>query len=1111
MLFSRTLPLGALAPAFLTAPLYADSAHNLPVLEWVQDLEVRDRQGHELKIKSLTATINSVGPYTETLMHFALSNESKRQKQGEFIFTIPKGARISQLNLEVNGKMREGVSHPKKLARIAYERTVSRRIDPALVEYLTPTTVLVKVFPIPAEGLKEVSIGYIEKLEKKDGAYRYSLPLQINHTVEKFEVKIADESLLRQVSKVKTKYHTVPDDRPNKDTLFTANNWKPHKQKIEFALTPSDKAEKVTFRDRDNNLYYWIDQPLVVDEKTSPLATDFNLVWDTSLSTLGQDREKLISTLDALFQKNPDCKVTLYLMNHQFVNSGSYNIKNGNWKDLRTKLLKTTPDGASIFQPSKILDQKIPTILCSDGRFQIEHNTRFAPTAPLFLLNANKQKCSNAMKRVLESSGGDSVHLLGKAPKAVIETICKPAPSITPSQDNGSTLWLDYQPNTMRVAALGATRTGDPIKLSINDKPLTIPLEGSQTNSLVKKIWAHQELDRIERFASAQDAHGHIKKHWLFTRTSSLIVLDRFQDYLTYNIAPPEPELKAKYNRLKMASNYKGFSPEHAWNNMVKWDEKQHLWIDSFLQQEYFRLLKWSNAQKTVFKGKSLAGTNNKEINDWLQNCKTTLLERPNPDLGRTAQNTYMKKVHATFGLREKVFSTPVKANATQKVSVRGAVKTRGLVDLNKGCNTLLEAVYKAGLLDGPDTLITVELYRNGRKTTYSTFSSEYTPVRLLPGDMLVVLGSWRNSSLGAGGFANDPFGGDSMSAGPDSSAPAVAPTPSPKAGRVRNKGIDLERNQKTDHTISPPTTINKEVDVERLVANYLAEVPETTMLYGAIPNLKKLNRSDQLHAIYLKLRLKHLHNANFYLQFAKLLHEENLNDASERILSNALEINGHEIGVKQSLARSAWALGLNKYAHRLLTSLVQAHPSSAEYHWDLAQVDIAMGNNKAAIENLWKIVHGKGAVPESNYVPLALNLLSQLGAFKAIKLQLIKDQKFDCDIRVVATFTHPSSSILAVTTPMDFHLTKHSTHSDYGDRWQGSTVGHGVQEFTIKRAVPGKYRITIGNDREKLSHRTGHVVLDVYRNWQRENQTHERIIHPLNSKTPLNEIITIK
>jgi Ca-activated chloride channel homolog len=104
------------------------------------------------------------------------------------VFPLAAGQTVAGYELEVDGRMREGVVVPKQTARVAFENTVRQQIDPGLAELTRGNVFRTRLYPIPAQGRKRVALIIEQALDDGGDHYRYLLPLAFRQTVQRFEV-----------------------------------------------------------------------------------------------------------------------------------------------------------------------------------------------------------------------------------------------------------------------------------------------------------------------------------------------------------------------------------------------------------------------------------------------------------------------------------------------------------------------------------------------------------------------------------------------------------------------------------------------------------------------------------------------------------------------------------------------------------------------------------------------------------------------------------------------------------------------------------------------------------------------------------------------------------
>ena len=129
--------------------------------------------GTGLAIAKLEAHAVIDAPLAFTELHLVFENPRAQQIEGQFRITLPEHASISRFAMKTNGVWQEGEVVERQAARRAYEDFLHRRQDPALLEQQAGNEFSARIFPIPANGQKEIIISYAEELTS--APYRIAL------------------------------------------------------------------------------------------------------------------------------------------------------------------------------------------------------------------------------------------------------------------------------------------------------------------------------------------------------------------------------------------------------------------------------------------------------------------------------------------------------------------------------------------------------------------------------------------------------------------------------------------------------------------------------------------------------------------------------------------------------------------------------------------------------------------------------------------------------------------------------------------------------------------------------------------------------------------------
>lgn len=146
-----------------------------------------------LSMRHLSVKVETIGRFARTEVTQVFHNHTNRRTEGTYEFTLPDGAAIARLAMDVDGKLMEGELVERARARQIYEDIVRKQKDPALLEWQSGNRFKTQIFPIPAGGDKKVILAYEQVLPVSHGEfnYRYQLPRitgeQAGGIVENFE------------------------------------------------------------------------------------------------------------------------------------------------------------------------------------------------------------------------------------------------------------------------------------------------------------------------------------------------------------------------------------------------------------------------------------------------------------------------------------------------------------------------------------------------------------------------------------------------------------------------------------------------------------------------------------------------------------------------------------------------------------------------------------------------------------------------------------------------------------------------------------------------------------------------------------------------------------
>ncbi len=245
---------------------------------------------------------------------------------------------------------------------------------------------------------------------------------------------------------------------------------------------------------------------------------------------------------------------------------------------------------------------------------------------------------------------------------------------------------------------------------------------------------------------------------------------------------------------------------------------------------------------------------------------------------------------------------------------------------------------------------------------------------------------------------------------------------------------------------------------------------------------------SGTIYAIYLDEKPGYLNSSAFFLDAADMLLEKNQRDLALRVLSNLAEMdleNRHVLRILGYRLMQAGAPELAIPVFEKVQHLAEEEPQSFR---DLGLAYAAAGKNQKAIEQLYEVVLRTW---DDRFAEIELITLAELNSIIATSKQRLDTTKMDArllknmplDLRVILTWDADDSDMdLWVTDPNGEKCYYSNDLSYQGGRMSDDfTGGYGPEEFSLRKAKPGKYKIEVnfyGNQQQVVA---GATTLQVY------------------------------
>ncbi len=509
-----------------------------------------------------------------TSVEMTFFNPNQRILEGELQFPLLDGQQVSGFALDIDGKLREAVPVEKARGQQVFEDVIRQRIDPALLQVTAGNNYKLRVYPLPALGTRRVLIRYAETLPVAGTGgtqtRRYRLPLDYARDLAGFSLRV----LVRSPDNAPVLAGTLPQG-----LAFKARgvDYEAEVSRKDFAArgangilevqVPVSARPEVHTQTHGDTTYFVAEVPARLNQtllRNVPAVV--GILWDASGSGAARDHSREFALLDTYFKRlgsGGNGEVRLTRVRDAAEPVERFRISHGDWSALRRALEIIAYDGATqlgAFTPESGVGEYL---LFSDGLDNFGERPFAKLNVPLYTVSAATRADPARLRQLAEASSGKFIDLVSlTAVEAARGLLYREARLLALEGTGVSQLaatsrvanngrWLvagqlQGDSGTLRVTvAYPGSRAGSEI--------ITVPLCAAQNpDNLAAAAWAQMriaELDGEYRLHRAQIRRLGME-FGLTSRETSLIVLDRIEDYVRNDITPPA-ELRAEYDRQR--------------------------------------------------------------------------------------------------------------------------------------------------------------------------------------------------------------------------------------------------------------------------------------------------------------------------------------------------------------------------------------------------------------------------------------------------------------------------------------------------------------------------------------------------------------------------------
>jgi Ca-activated chloride channel family protein len=520
----------------------------------------------QVYLQKLEVNVVIDGALATTTWTMTFKNTTKKVLEGELNFPLPQGTTVSKYALDINGVLRDAVPVEKEKATEVFESTERRRVDPGLLEKVDGNSFRTRIYPINADGVRTVRIGYEQELSWEGLAdLRYRLPLAFTRPLEEFSIHITIPGAAHQPRFDENTDNALAFDQwkavwsaSRKFTNYTAD------QPIAIRIPQSPGNGALLMQQVGNHYFYSASIFPRQERSEKPLPHHITLLWDVSLSGLKRDRKKEFDLLDAYFAKLGNVDVDVVPFSNAIGSVIRATVHNGDWQSLRKGLENMVYDGGTQFGALRLNDYPCEEfLLFSDGHSNFGSDRIQTNGRPLYAVVAAAEADFPFLQSLAEGTGGELIDLNNLSIAKGRDLLCyrnlqflgvrhsedldESYPSVPTTLNGGLTVCgICYKPAKELVLQYGY---GDKV---VREEKVVLDFPRQQSAETdVSRVWAEKKIAELDRrYEDNKDEIRHLgRSYGIVTRNTSLVVLENVMDYVTNEIEPPA-DLREQYDRI---------------------------------------------------------------------------------------------------------------------------------------------------------------------------------------------------------------------------------------------------------------------------------------------------------------------------------------------------------------------------------------------------------------------------------------------------------------------------------------------------------------------------------------------------------------------------------
>ena len=555
-----------------------------------------------IALQELTIHSQIHGWIASTRIEMRFHNPNARVLEGELVLPLRPEQVVAGYALDIGGTLREGVVVPKETARVAFEEITRRGIDPGLAELTRGNVFRTRIYPLPAGGTRHIAVTIEQPLKRVGDTLQYRFPVPYTNKLASYRVKVEVDPKLSAADTLVLESRQIAERNVRNAKPEALLSLDVPIKTLPAAVQFAESAGATTAAQRATLV------PLAAPEFASVTVNKPKIIavyFDASRSALKRDLARERALLKHLFAHLQTVDVRLVIFRDRTEAVREFKIRSGDETELLSVLQQTPLDGATSFERVPFSQPADVSIVFTDADasyepYQIQRAAMVSPGFVIALATDTPSKLGLA--RLQHFLSANVVNLAPSSSIAQLENLLKPhlrvsasapsgacsgMPAIAPVRDRQSHLaWRCLPGTTISVHwQLGNQRRTDVIKT-----PDTA-FDNDQTPASLQRVWAASYIDTMEREGNSLGALELATRYGVVTEQTSLLVLETFEDYVRYQVRPPEPQWQAEFDQRMAQLQQRVAKPDYQtliaqWQAFKSWHAQPHESLKT-LAQDY--------------------------------------------------------------------------------------------------------------------------------------------------------------------------------------------------------------------------------------------------------------------------------------------------------------------------------------------------------------------------------------------------------------------------------------------------------------------------------------------------------------------------------------------